>query len=186
MHIRPATEADIPAIAAIYAHAVIHGTASYEIDAPSAGQMAARMAALAGTGCPWIVAESDGRIAGYAYASRFRDRPAYRFLVEDSVYIAPDAQGKGFGKALLSRLVADCTAAGFIRMIAVIGDGKVNAASVALHRALGFSQCGLIAGSGFKHGRWLDTVLMQRDLAADSAALPSASDYPEHFSKPGA
>lgn len=179
--LRKATAADLPAITAIYAHAVINGTASYEYDPPSLGEMTARYDALVAAQYPYIVAEEmrDGasRLLGYAYAGPFRTRPAYRFIVEDSIYIAPDAQGRGVGKLLLTELVARCEALGFRQMIAVIGDGGVNLPSVKLHQAAGFQPCGRIIGSGFKHGRWCDTVLMQLpmnggpDLAPDPSSL---------------
>ena len=121
-------------------------------------------------GFPYIVAEIDGRVAGYAYAGPFRPRPAYRFVVEDSVYIAPDAKGRGLGRALLQRLIEEATRLGFRQMIAVIGDGRPDSASVRLHEALGFRHCGRLEGSGFKHGRWLDTVFMQLAMNGGDAA----------------
>lgn len=159
--IRPATEADLPEITRIYAHAVLNGTASYEYDAPSLPEMTGRFEALKLGGFPYLAAEADGAVAGYAYAGPFRTRPAYRFIVEDSIYIAPERQGRGVGRLLLQQLIRECTALGFRQMIAVIGDGGVNLASVKLHAAHGFSECGRIVGSGYKFERWCDTVLMQ-------------------------
>jgi L-amino acid N-acyltransferase YncA len=162
--IRAAVPADIGAITRIYAHAVRFGTASFEIEPPDEAEMARRQRALIDGGFPYIVAEADGAVAGYAYAGPYRPRPAYRFSVENSVYVAPEAHRRGIGRALLDRLVAEAAARGFRQMIAVIGDSD-QAASIALHRAAGFRLVGTIAAVGFKHGRWLDSVLMQRELA---------------------
>jgi L-amino acid N-acyltransferase YncA len=162
--IRAAVPADIGAITRIYAHAVRFGTASFEIEPPDEAEMARRQRALIDGGFPYIVAEADGAVAGYAYAGPYRPRPAYRFSVENSVYVAPEAHRRGVGRALLDRLIAEAAARGFRQMIAVIGDSD-QAASIALHRAAGFRLVGTIAAVGFKHGRWLDSVLMQRELA---------------------
>jgi L-amino acid N-acyltransferase YncA len=171
--IRTARASDITRITAIYADAVLHGTASYEIAPPPQAEMAARFEAIIAAGFPWLVAEAEaGTILGYAYASHFRTRPAYRWMVEDSIYVAPDAKGRGLGTRLLSPLIDECTRLGFRQMVAVIGDGAVNVASVRLHAKLGFSHCGSIVGSGFKHGRWLDTVLMQLAMNGGNATLP--------------
>ena len=171
--LRPAAEADLDAITAIYGHAVLNGTASYEYDAPSRAEMGSRYAALMAGGFPYIVAQTEtGAVAGYAYAGPFRTRPAYRFTVEDSIYIAPDWQGRGAGRLLLEQLLRDSEARGARQMIAVIGDGGVNLASIRLHAAMGFTECGRIEGSGFKFGRWCDTVLMQRPLNGGVATLP--------------
>ena len=172
--IRPATGADLPAIADIYAHAVLNGTASYEYDPPALDEMSRRFEAIAASRYPYLAAEADGVIVGYAYASAFRTRAAYRFTVEDSIYLAPASQGRGLGKRLLSQLIRECEALGFRQMIAVIGDGGVNQASVRLHAALGFAPSGVIVGSGFKFGRWCDTHLMQRPLNGGTATLPRA------------
>ncbi|QND51160.1 N-acetyltransferase [Phyllobacterium sp. 628] len=172
IHIRPAQPADLPAIAAIYRDAVLHGTATYEIEPPDLPEMTRRFHTITSDGFPYSVAEIDGVVIGYAYASHFRTRPAYWWSVEDSIYIAPEAKGKGVGKALLQQLITDCTALGFRQFIAVIGDGHDNSASVKLHTRCGFTHCGTIRGSGFKHGRWLDTVLMQLDMNGGTATLP--------------
>jgi L-amino acid N-acyltransferase YncA len=161
--IRAAVPADIAAITRIYAHAVRFGTASFEIEPPDEAEMARRQRALIEGGFPYLVAEADGTVAGYAYAGPYRPRPAYRFSVETSVYVAPDAHRRGIGRALLDRLIAEAEARGFRQMIAVIGDSD-QAASIALHRAAGFRLVGTIAAVGFKHGRWLDSVLMQLEL----------------------
>jgi L-amino acid N-acyltransferase YncA len=171
--LRPATEADLDAVTAIYAHAVLNGTASYEYDPPSRAEMGARYAALAAGRFPYIVAETGaGKVGGYAYAGPFRTRPAYRFTLEDSIYLAPEFQGRGIGKLLLAQLIRESEALGFRQMAAVIGDGAVNLASVRLHAAQGFRECGRIEGSGFKFGRWCDTVLMQRALNGGTESLP--------------
>jgi phosphinothricin acetyltransferase len=161
--IRAAAADDIAAITRIYAHAVRFGTASFEIEPPDEAEMARRQRALIDGGFPYLVAEGDGAIAGYAYAGPYRTRPAYRFSVENSVYVAPDAHRRGVGRALLDRLIVEAESRGFRQMIAVIGDPD-QAASIALHRAAGFRLVGTIAAVGFKHGRWLDSVLMQREL----------------------
>jgi phosphinothricin acetyltransferase len=170
--LRATAESDIPAVAAIYAEAVVNGTASYELEPPSSADMVQRWRELVAKGYPHIVATRDGAVLGYAYAGPYRPRPAYRFLVEDSIYVAPAAQGGGIGRALLAELIEISEGLGFRQMVAVIGDGTAHSASVGLHRALGFREIGVIEASGFKHGRWLDTVLMQRPLGAGSAALP--------------
>lgn len=172
LHIRDATEADIPAIAALYADEVRERVATYEYDVPDEAEMAQRMRAVQAAGYPYFVAERDGRFAGYAYASSYRSRIGYRWTVEDTVYIVPEHQGQGVGKALLQRLIDACEASGFRQMIAVIGE-PANGASVALHEKLGFRTIGVFPGLGRKHGRWLDTVQMQRALGAGNGAAPS-------------
>jgi phosphinothricin acetyltransferase len=170
--IRDSRDADIPAIAAIYGHWVTHGLASFELDAPSVEEMAKRRAAVLAGGYPYLVAEGEGgRVLGYAYASAWRTRPAYRFGCENSVYVAPDAGRAGAGRALLEALVARCEARGLRLMVAVIGDSG-NVASIGLHRALGFSHAGLLPATGWKHGRWVDTVLMTRPLGEGAATPP--------------
>jgi phosphinothricin acetyltransferase len=169
--IRPATSDDLPAITRIYAHAVRNGTASFELEPPDETEMARRMAVLLDGGFPYLVFETAGAVQGYAYAGAYRPRRAYRFSVEDSIYIDPAAQGRGIGRALLDRLVAEAEARGFRQMIAVIGD-SAQAPSIALHRAAGFQHIGTLEAVGFKFGRWLDTVLMQRALGPGAAMQP--------------
>jgi L-amino acid N-acyltransferase YncA len=170
--IRPAKTSDIPAITRIYAPAVEHGTASFELDAPDETEMARRLTDLMGAGFPYIVAAIDGALAGYAYAGPFRTRPAYRLTIENSVYIAPDMQRRGIGRALLAALIEACAARGYRQMIAVIGDSSKQAASIGLHEALGFRHVGILDHVGFKHGRWLDSVLMQRELGTGAITGP--------------
>jgi L-amino acid N-acyltransferase YncA len=172
MNIRDSLETDIPAITAIYGHAVRLGTASFEVEPPDAGEMARRRAEIAGKGYPYLVAtDAAGALLGYAYASTYRTRPAYRFTVENSVYVAPASQGRGIGSTLLDALILRCEAAGYRLMIAVIGD-SANAASIALHRKVGFAYVGVLPGVGWKHERWLNTVLMTRTLGAGIEAPP--------------
>lgn len=169
--LRPASPADIPAITAIYAHAVRHGTASFELEPPDETEMTRRMRALLDGGFPYLIAEAAGRVVGYAYAGAYRPRPAYRFSIEDSVYVDPAAHGRGYGRLLLDALIAEATAGGFRQMVAVIGD-SAQAASIALHRAAGFRRIGAVENVGFKFGRWLDTVLMQRPLGEGAETAP--------------
>lgn len=169
--IRPTTPADIPAITRIYAHAVRHGTATFELEPPDEAEMLRRFEKLRAGSFPYVVAEIDGAVAGYAYAGAFRERPAYRFTVEDSIYIAPEMHRRGIGRALLMRLIADTEAAGFRQMIAVIGDSG-QAASIAVHRSCGFKDAGVFEAVGFKFGRWLDTVQMQRALGPGATTTP--------------
>ena len=158
-------------VAAIYAHHVRGGTASFETEAPGAAEMAARMAKLLDAGAPWLVAQdSDGTLLGYAYASQFRDRPAYRMTCENSIYIRHDCRGMGLGKALLTALIEASAQAGFRQMIAVIGGAEPG--SIALHAALGFAHVGRMRSTGRKHGRWLDTVYMQLPLGLGDSAPP--------------
>ena len=169
--IRPATPDDAGTIAAIYAHHVLHGTATFEELPPDAGELARRQAEIVGRGLPYLVAEAEGRLLGYAYAGPLRPRSAYRFSLEDSIYLDPAATGQGLGRRLLDRLIVDCTAAGARQMVAVIGDSG-NAASIALHARAGFVHAGLLRSVGLKFGRWLDTVQMQRPLGDGDATLP--------------
>src|ERR1700688_1457992 len=162
--IRPAKISDIPAITCVYADAVAHGTAWFELTSPDEAEMTRRMSDLTGKGYPYLAAEIDGALAGYAYAGPYRTRPAYRPTVEDSVYIAPDMHHRGVGRALLAALIEACAARGFRQMVAVIGDSTRQAPSIGLHEALGFRHVGILENVGFKHGRWLDSVLMQRVL----------------------
>ncbi len=161
--IRPATTADFSAIAAIYDDAVRTGTATFELDPPGEAEMTARFTRLVDGGFPYIVAQMDGEIAGYAYAGPYRARPAYRFTVENSIYLAASARRRGIGLKLLNHLVEESKSCGHRQMIAVIGD-SANAASIALHARAGFEMVGTLRDVGFKFGRWLDTVLMQREL----------------------
>jgi len=169
--IRPATPADFDAITAIYADAVLHGTATFELQPPDRAEMLRRFAALSDAGFPYLVADADGGPVGYAYAGPYRARPAYRFTVEDSVYLAPSAQGRGLGTALLARLIEEATGRGFRQMIAVIGD-SANVASIRAHARAGFAMIGTHPAVGLKFGRWLDTVMMQRALGAGGASVP--------------
>jgi L-amino acid N-acyltransferase YncA len=171
--LRPARATDLPQITDIYAHAVLNGTASYEYEAPTLDEMTKRFGAIVSNNFPYLVAQDDGHVFGYAYASPFRTRPAYRFMVEDSIYIAPDAQGRGLGTLLLAELIARCEASGFRQMIAVIGDAAVNLPSARLHAIMGFTERGRIKASGFKFNRWCDTLLMQRALGDGAGTLPA-------------
>ena len=170
--IRPATPADAAAIQAIYAHHVLHGTATFEEVPPDAAEIARRLAEIAGRGLPYLLAETGGRVLGYAYAGPYRARSAYRFTLEDSIYLAPDAIGRGLGRRLLRRLIADCTTVSARQLVAVIGD-SANAGSIALHERLGFAHAGTLRSVGFKFGRWLDTVQMQLPLGPGDATLPA-------------
>jgi len=171
--IRPCQEADLPAIAAIYGEAVRTGTASFELQPPDIAEMVRRWRALIGDGYPYLVAEmEDKSVGGYAYAGPYRARPAYRSTVENSIYVAPDVQGLGIGRLLLSSLVDEAAARSYRQMIAVIGDSR-NVASIRLHAAAGFTHVGILKDVGWKHGVWLDSVLMQRKLGPGSNS-PSA------------
>jgi L-amino acid N-acyltransferase YncA len=169
--IRPSAVADLPVITAIYAHNVRHGTGTFELDPPDEAEMARRRDDVLAKGLPWLVAEAGGRCVGYAYANVFRPRPAYRFCLEDSIYLAPEAVGRGTGRLLLAELIARCEARGARQMLAVIGD-SANAASIGLHAALGFERTGVLRSAGWKFGRWLDVVLMQRSLGRGDATEP--------------
>lgn len=168
--IRAATPDDAARIAAIYAHHVLHGTATFDTAPISAEAMADKIAAIAARNCPFLAAEKDDWVVGYAYAAPFRDRPAYAGTVEDSIYLDPDSTGRGIGKALLLALIDACEAAGFRQIIAVAGGGEP--ASVALHAACGFTHAGTMRSVGRKFGRWLDTVYMQRALGPGDSAPP--------------
>ncbi|TJW13708.1 MAG: N-acetyltransferase [Mesorhizobium sp.] len=177
--IRAAVTADLGQIAEIYADAVIHGTASYELEPPSRAEMGSRFDSLMAGGFPYLVAEKNGIVLGYAYAGPFRPRPAYRFIVEDSVYVAPEAKGQGIGLKLMQGLIEAVQAAGFRQIIAVIGDGHPDSASVRLHEKLGFRHSGRLEGSGYKHGRWLDTVFMQLPMNGGALVPPDPDSLPE-------
>ena len=179
--IRKAGEGDIPRITEIYADAVDHGTATYELDAPGAEEMLERYRGLHAAGYPYLVVEEGERILAYAYAGPFRARPAYRFIVEDSIYVAPEGKGRGIGKALLTALIDQCKALGFRQFVAVIGDGGPDSASVRLHERLGFDHCGVLRGSGYKHGRWLDTTFMQLEMNGGTSAPPDPQSLPERM-----
>jgi phosphinothricin acetyltransferase len=170
--VRAASLDDAPVVAAIYGHHVRESLGTFEETPPSVAEMAGRMQAVLSRGLPYLVAEDGGRILGFAYAGPFRPRAAYRYTAEDSVYIAPDQMGRGVGKALLSQVIAACEALGLRQLTAVIGDSG-NAGSIALHRSLGFQDTGIGRAVGFKHGRWVDIVYMQRALNAGAAGQPT-------------
>lgn len=163
--LRASLDADIPAITAIYAHHVLHGTGTFEIDPPSVADMAGRRADVLAKGLPYLVAEEDGGVIGFAYCNWFKPRPAYRFSAEDSIYLAPDQAGKGLGRSLLTELARQAEQAGVRKLIAVIGD-SANAGSIGVHKALGFTQVGVIRSCGWKFDRWLDIVMMEKSIGA--------------------
>jgi L-amino acid N-acyltransferase YncA len=169
--IRPSTDTDLPAVTRIYGHAALHGTGTFELEAPEEAEMARRRDAVLANGLPWLVAERDGDVLGYAYANHFRPRRAYRFCVEDSIYLDERARGRGIGRVLLAELLAQCEARGARQMLAVIGD-SANAGSVGVHRACGFEDTGVLKAAGWKFGRWLDVVLMQKALGEGAATEP--------------
>lgn len=169
--LRDARESDMPAVQAIYAHHVIHGTASFELDPPTVEQMLQRRADICANGLPYLVAERGGEVLGYGYATLYRPRPAYRFTVEDSVYVREGMAGFGIGHALLEAVIQHCTEGGRRQMVAIIGNSE-NIASIRLHARLGFRQVGIFESVGFKHGRWLDTVIMQRELGEGAGTTP--------------
>ena len=173
--IRPSVDDDLPAIAALYGWHVANGTGTFETAAPTVDEMARRRADVLARGMPWLVLERAGRVDGYACANWFRPRPGYRFCLEDSIYLAPDAAGRGRGRLLLAELLTRCEAAGARQMLAVIGD-SANAASIGVHRSLGFEPAGTLKAAGWKFDRWLDVVMMQRSLGSGSAtpAPPAA------------
>lgn len=171
MIIRAATSDDAEALAAIYGHHVLHGFGTFEEEPPSAAEMERRREAIAQKGLPYLVAEAEGKVLGFAYAGPFRPRAAYRYTLEDSVYIAPDAIGRGVGRAVLSAVIDACAALGVRQVVAVIGDSG-NAASIGLHRSLGFVDAGVGKSFGFKHGRWVDIVWMQRSLNGGDETAP--------------
>ena len=169
--IRPCRAADIAAVTAIYRHAVVHGTGTFELDPPDQAEMEARFARVSGGGYPYLVACEGADVIGYAYAAAYRERPAYRFTVEDSIYLHPDCQGRGIGRMLLDRLLAVAEASGYRQMVAVVGD-SANRGSVRLHEAAGFTPLGVLRSCGWKQDRWLDVVLMQRALGSGDALPP--------------
>lgn len=162
-NIRPSREEDIPAITAIYRHHVLHGTGTFETTPPSEADMGARRADVLSKGLPYLVSEDSGKVIGFAYCTWFKPRPAYRFSAEDSIYMAADVGGKGHGRSLLEALVAQAQAVGIRKLIAVIGD-SANAGSVGVHRAVGFGPVGVLKSCGWKFGKWLDVVLMEKAL----------------------
>jgi phosphinothricin acetyltransferase len=170
--IRPSEAADLPAITDIYGWNVLHGTGTFELDVPDQAEMSRRRDDVLGKGLPWLVAERDGVVLGYAYANHFRPRRAYRFCLEDSIYLADAARGQGVGTLLLAELVSRCEAAGARQMLAVIGD-SANAGSIGVHRALGFEHTGILRSAGWKFGRWLDVVLMQKPLGLGDTGAPA-------------
>ena len=171
--IRPSRDDDLPAITAVYAHHVLHGTGTFETTPPGEADMAARRADVLSKGLPWLVAEEDGEVLGFAYCNWFKPRPAYRFSAEDSIYLAPQAHGRGLGRELLTALAAQAEARGVRKLIAVIGD-SANAGSVGVHRSCGFTPVGVLRSCGWKFGRWLDVVLMEKVLGAGDSTSPAA------------
>ncbi|MBS3997374.1 MAG: N-acetyltransferase [Hydrogenophaga sp.] len=175
--IRPSLDSDLDAITRIYGHHVLHGTGTFETTPPSVADMTARRADVLSKGLPWLVVEESGEVLGFAYGNWFKPRPAYRFSVEDSIYMAPEAAGKGLGRALLAELLAAFERAGVRRVMAVIGD-SANAGSIGVHRALGFEPAGVIPSCGWKFDRWLDIVLMQKPLGAGDTTPPAHAGSP--------
>ena len=169
--IRPSTPADLPAITAIYGWNVLNGTGTFELDAPDEAEMSCRRDNVLAKGLPWIVVERGAVVLGYAYANHFRPRRAYRFCLEDSLYLAADAKGQGLGRLLLAELMARCEALGARQMLAVIGDSQ-NLGSVAVHRTLGFEHVGVMRSAGWKFDRWLDVVIMQKALGQGDTTDP--------------
>ena len=169
--IRPSRDDDVAAIAAIYGHHVLHGVASFEETPPPVAEVALRREAILGHGLPYLVAERAGRVAGYCYAGPFRPRVGYRFTLEDSIYIDPGQTGRGLGRSLLEGVLARCTDLGCRQMVAVIG-GRETVASIRLHERLGFAHIGVLPAVGFKFGRWIDVVLMQRALGPGATTFP--------------
>lgn len=169
--IRPSTEADVPAITAIYGHHVLHGTGTFEVDPPSEADMLARRADVLAKGLPYLVMEHEDRIVGFSYCNWFKPRPAYRFSAEDSIYMASEAKGQGWGRALLAELGARAEAVGVRKLIAVIGD-SANAGSIGVHRSVGFTPAGVLKACGWKFNRWLDIVLMEKSLGQGDSSSP--------------
>jgi len=173
--LRDAQDNDMPAVQAIYAHHVIHGTASFELEPPTLEQMLQRRADICANGLPYLVIEREGEVVGYAYATLYRPRPAYRFTVEDSVYVREGMAGLGIGQRLLEAVIKRCTDDGRRQMVAIIGNSE-NLASIRLHERQGFRKVGVFESVGFKHGRWLDTVIMQRELGEGAGSAPHRQD----------
>ena len=171
MPVRAASLQDLPAVQSIYAYHVLHGLASFEEEAPPLEEMRRRYEDVTGRGLPYLVAEENGEILGYGYCTLYRSRSAYRFALEDSIYVKHGEQGKGIGKAVLARLIEHCAALNYRQMIAVIGD-SANAASIAVHASLGFVRAGNLRSTGYKFGRWVDSVLMQLPLGEGDGSRP--------------
>ncbi len=171
MQIRPATSADVPEMQAIYAYHVLHGTGTFEEVPPTIEELAARLEACTARGWAWLVATDATGVLGYAYYAQHKDRSAYRFTAEDSVYVREDVRGQGVGKALVAHLIEDATARGFRQMVAVIGDAE-NVGSIGVHASLGFTRSGVLRAAGLKFGRWLDVVTMQRPLGKGDRDVP--------------
>jgi L-amino acid N-acyltransferase YncA len=172
--IRPSRDADVPGITAIYGYHVLHGVASFEETPPDAAEIARRRNEIVKRGLPYLVAERDGRVIGYCYAGPFRPRVAYRFTVEDSVYVEAGEIGRGLGRALLEQVIARCGELGYRQMVAVIG-GRETLGSIRLHERLGFAHMGVLPAVGFKFGRWIDIIMMQRQLGPEADTLPDAA-----------
>lgn len=184
--IRTATPDDLASITEIYRDAVLNGTATYELEPPSLEEMQGRFEVLRARGYPFLVAtDDDGTVLGYAYAGPFRTRPAYRFIVEDLIYISPEAKGRGLGTALMRELIGEVRGLGFRQFVAVIGDGTPDSPSVRLHEKLGFRHTGKLEGSGYKHGRWLDTTFMQLEMNGGANQPPDPDSWPEKALKDG-
>jgi phosphinothricin acetyltransferase len=171
VQVRDATDADVPAIQQIYAHYVLHTLATFEEEPPTVDDMLSRKAAVLRAGLPYLVADLDGAVVGYSYATTYRPRPAYRYTIEDSVYVATEAQQRGIGRLLLSELIERCASGPWRQMIAVIGNGN-NAGSIALHEKHGFRYVGTLTATGYKFGQWIDTALMQREIGAGNHTDP--------------
>jgi L-amino acid N-acyltransferase YncA len=169
--IRPSRDDDVPAIAAIYGYHVLHGVASFEEIPPAVEEVARRRAAILDHDLPYLVAERGGRVVGYCYASQFRPRSGYRYTLEDSVYVAADQVGRGIGRSLLDAVLYRSASCGYRQMIAVIG-GRETIASIRLHQSMGFANAGILSAVGYKFGRWVDIVLMQRALGPGASSLP--------------
>lgn len=171
MIIRPAAAQDLPAIQSIYAHHVLHGLASFEEEAPALAEMRRRFEDVTGRGLPYLAAEEKGEVLGYGYCTLYRTRSAYRYTLEDSIYVKEGLQGRGIGKALLRELIARCEALNYRQIVAVIGD-SANAGSIKLHASLGFVRAGVLRSTGYKFGRWVDSVYMQLPLGAGDGTKP--------------
>ena len=169
--IRPSRDSDLPRMTDIYAHHVLRGTGTFETTPPTEKEMAGRRADVLAKGLPWIVLEDADRVLGYAYCQWFKPRPAYRFSAEDSIYLHPDAAGRGLGRQLLTELMRQAEAAGVRKLIAVIGDSG-NASSIGVHRTLGFAPAGTIKSCGWKFGRWLDIVIMDKAIGPGDTSPP--------------